>query len=105
MCRCSFFSAVSPPHRAIGTSAALVVFYAGFAAANYAFTGWSETRGVPGTLGFIYLPAWIFMVPASMIAAHFGARAAGRIDPKPLRSIIAVLLALIGVRFVAALFI
>ncbi|MBZ0272569.1 sulfite exporter TauE/SafE family protein [bacterium] len=84
------------PHRAVGTSSALVVVYAIAAAANYVAA--TPPAAIPGAVGFVYLPAWIALAPASIGMAHLGATAARRVNPRPLKQFFALLLFVIGLR-------
>ncbi|MCB9477407.1 MAG: sulfite exporter TauE/SafE family protein [Deltaproteobacteria bacterium] len=92
------------PHRAVGTSAAVVAGYAAIGAANYAWATPPAEAQIPHAVGYVHLPAWIFVAAASMILAHYGARAAQKLDPKPLKMAISGLMVIVGLRYVAGLF-
>ncbi|MBU6270199.1 MAG: sulfite exporter TauE/SafE family protein [Betaproteobacteria bacterium] len=78
--------------RAIGTAAAIGVPVAVVGMIGHVIAGW----GVPGlpawSLGFIYLPALVAVVAASVLTAPFGARLAHRMPVALLKRIFAVLL-------------
>jgi uncharacterized protein len=92
------------PHRAIGTSSAVIVIAAGVGVLNYVAGGITHQVDIPHALGFFHIKAWIFLAPSSIIAAHYGAKAAGKIDPKPLRRIFAGLVMLVALRFIIMFF-
>jgi uncharacterized membrane protein YfcA len=77
---------------AIGTGAALGWPVAVFGTIGYVISGWSAP-GLPwGSLGFVYLPALVALVAASMISAPIGARLMHRLPVLLLRRLFAVLL-------------
>lgn len=80
---------------AIGTSAAVGFPIAAGGSLGYIFNGW-EHAGLPAwSLGYIYLPAFAWLVPSSMLSAPLGARLAHRLPVATLKRIFAgVLLAL-----------
>lgn len=85
--------------QAVGTSAAcgLPIAIAG-ATANIV-TGWSNPDIPEYSLGFIYLPALIGIVLTSVYCARFGAELAHRLDAGLLKRIFAIMLIVIGIRF------
>lgn len=85
--------------QAVGTSAAcgLPIAVAG-AAANVA-TGWQNPELPDLSVGFIYLPALLGIVLTSVIFARFGAELAHRLDARVLKRIFAIMLILVGIRF------
>jgi uncharacterized membrane protein YfcA len=90
-------------HEAIGTSAAIGFPIAVAGAVGYVATGLA-TQGLPaGSLGFVYLPAAVAIVIASVLTAPLGARLAHRLPVKQLKKIFAVLLYTLAVRMAARL--
>lgn len=85
--------------QAVGTSAAcgLPIALAG-ASANIV-TGWQHSLLPEMSLGFIYLPALIGIVLTSVLFARFGAALAHRLDAALLKRIFALMLIIIGLRF------
>lgn len=77
---------------AIGTSAAVGFPVALGGTAGYIVTGWSEIELPAAHLGYVYLPALLWIALASIVAAPFGARAAHRMKVGMLRKLFAVLL-------------
>lgn len=87
-------------HRAIGTSAAIGFPIALAGAAGYIVNGWQDRALPAGALGYVYLPALVGIVAASMMTAPWGAQMAHRISVKRLKRIFAVMLLVMGVRMV-----
>lgn len=85
--------------QAVGTSAAcgLPIAIAG-ALANMG-TGWQHPHLPEYSIGFVYLPAVLGVVATSVIFARVGANLAHRLDAKLLKRIFALLLMVVGIRF------
>lgn len=81
---------------AIGTSAAAGFPVALGGTAGYIVTGWSGTNLPSPHLGYVYLPALLWIALASVIAAPFGAKAAHRMKVGMLRKLFAILLIVIA---------
>jgi uncharacterized protein len=77
---------------AIGTGAALGVPVAAVGTIGYVLSGWSVAELPQFSLGFVYLPALLAIVAASMFTAPVGARAAHRLPVVTLRRVFAGLL-------------
>jgi len=84
---------------AVGTSAAcgLPIALAG-ALANMG-TGWNHPELPALSIGFIYLPAFMGIVLASVPFARVGANLAHRLDARLLKRIFAIFLILVGIGF------
>ena len=54
--------------------------------------GWNLPSPLPGTLGYLSLPALAVLAVASVLMAPHGARAAHKLDTKRLKKVFAVLL-------------
>lgn len=85
-------------HRAIGTSAAL-----GFAIAfpgSIAILALTEgnTNTPPGSLGLIYLPALVFLLPFTVLCAPLGAKYGKRLRDKTLNTLFAFALFIIAAK-------
>lgn len=85
--------------QAVGTSAAcgLPIAVAG-ALANVA-TGWQIPALPAYSAGFVYLPALLGITLTSVVFARFGAELAHRLDARLLKRIFAIMLIVIGIRF------
>ena len=62
----------------VATSAALGMPVAVAATVGYVFAGWSQPGLPPHSIGYVYVPALLAIVAASVISAPMGARAAHR---------------------------
>ena len=89
-----------PMPRAIATSAALGWPIAVAGAVGYVISGWHAPDLPPGAVGFVYLPALLWMVPASMLMAPVGARLTHRLPVQLLRRIFACFLVFMALRMV-----
>ncbi|GCL61401.1 sulfite exporter TauE/SafE family protein [Pseudaquabacterium pictum] len=79
-------------HHAVATSAALGFPIALANTTGYVIAGWGLPPPLPGTLGYLSLPALGVLALASVAMAPLGARTAHRLDTKPLKKVFAVLL-------------
>jgi len=92
-----------PMKRAIGTAAALGFPLSLASTVGYVYAGW-HAPGLPaGTLGFVYLPALVPVVVASMLTAPLGARLSHRLPVRRLRMAFGVLLLVLALHMVSAL--
>lgn len=84
--------------KAIGTSAAIGFPIALGGTLGYLYNGWAHAGLPPGSLGFVYLPALLWMVPPSMLLAPVGARLTHRLPVVTVRRIFAALLVVLAAR-------
>jgi len=92
-----------PIRRAIGTAAGNGFPIALAGTAGYIVQG-LRAEGLPGwTLGYVYLPALVLIVVASMSMAPLGARTAYRVPVKTLRIVFAILIGAMALRTLATL--
>ncbi|MDX1458584.1 MAG: sulfite exporter TauE/SafE family protein [Marinobacter sp.] len=85
--------------QAVGTSAACGLPIAVAGALTNIATGWQQPQLPELSVGFIYLPALIGIVATSVFFARFGAELAHRLDAHVLKKIFAVVLIIVGIRF------
>lgn len=85
--------------QAVATSAACGLPIAIAGAATNVWTGWGRAALPDYAIGFVYLPALIGIVATSVIFARFGAILAHRLDAKLLKRLFAILLLIVGTRF------
>ncbi|WP_242674410.1 sulfite exporter TauE/SafE family protein [Marinobacter halodurans] len=85
--------------RAVGTSSACGLPIAVAGALTNIATGWRVPTLPEYSLGFIYLPALIGIVATSVLFARVGAALAHRLDAMLLKRIFAMVLLVVGVRF------
>jgi len=79
-------------HSAVSTSAALGFPIALANSVGYVLSGLREESAQPGMLGFIYWPALLALVCASVLTAPFGARMAHKLPVATLKRVFAGLL-------------
>jgi uncharacterized membrane protein YfcA len=85
-----------PAHEAIGTSAAIGFPIAIAGTLGYIYSG-LHTPSLPNfSLGYVYLPALVGIVCASVLTAPLGAKLAHRLPVKRLKQVFAFLLAVMG---------
>ncbi|RBW49469.1 sulfite exporter TauE/SafE family protein [Marinobacter sp. F3R11] len=85
--------------QAVGTSAACGLPIAVAGALGNAWTGWQEPALPEYSLGFVYMPALIGIILTSVVFARVGANLAHRLNARVLKRIFALMLLLIGLRF------
>jgi len=90
-------------HRAVGTSAALIVVVALFGAISYTALGWREMSDVPHMAGFVHVPALIAIAATSVISANLSARLTGRLSGAWVRRIFGLYMLAVGIRLLAPL--
>ena len=81
-----------PIINAVATSAALGFPIALAGTVGYVVAGWSLPDMPVGTVGYLYLPALLTLVAASVVTAPLGARAAHRLNVQQLKRVFACLL-------------
>ncbi|CCO25078.1 sulfite exporter TauE/SafE family protein [Maridesulfovibrio hydrothermalis] len=91
-------------HTAIGTAAAIGLPIALAGTAGFLWTG-AGTAGLPPyCIGYIYLPALVGIVSASMLTAPIGVRLAHSLPVDKLKKIFAVLLIMVATRMLITIF-
>jgi len=88
--------------QAVGTSAACGLPIAITAALTNVYKGWGESALPEWSAGFIYLPAFIGIIITSVYFARIGAKLAHKLSPIMLKRIFAVLLVVVGLKFLLA---
>jgi len=91
-------------HEAIGSAAAIGWPLALAGALGYAVSGWSVPALPAHTIGYIYLPALLWIVFASMATAPLGARVAHLTPARKLRKVFAILLFVLATRLLLTAF-
>ena len=89
-----------PMKNAVATSAASGLPIAISGTSTYLVQGWQVVDLPAGALGFVYLPAFIGIVCASAFSAKWGAKLAHQLPADVLRIGFAILLLVIGARFI-----
>jgi uncharacterized protein len=85
-----------PIHNAVATSAALGFPIALANTVGYVLGGWSQPSPLPGSLGFVYLPALAVIALASVLFAPLGARLAHAMNVQQLKRAFACMLYTLG---------
>lgn len=85
--------------QAVATSAACGLPIAVAGAFTNLWTGWGHSGLPEYAVGFVYLPALIGIVATSVVFARFGAVLAHKLDAKLLKRLFAILLLVVGTRF------
>ncbi len=80
------------------TSLGVVVFSAFTAALTYAVTGWGHPDLPAGSVGYIYLPAGLALLPGAVFTARYGARLNQKLNPRALRVLFGLVFLLVGLR-------
>lgn len=94
-----------PLRHAIATSAALGFPIAFGGSVGYIVTGYLRGIGLPAySLGYVYLPALIWLVIGTMVTAPFGATATHRMPVDRLRQVFAIFLFVLATRMLIKLF-
>jgi uncharacterized membrane protein YfcA len=90
--------------KAIGTSAAIGFPIAVAGTVGYMISGWSETSSDPYTLGFIYVPAFLVISIASVIAAPYGASCSHSLPEAHLKKIFAAISLVLSIKMLLSVF-
>jgi uncharacterized protein len=87
------------PVRAVGTSSACGIFIGLAAALGYALQAPAGALTLPGSVGYVYLPAAVGVAVTSVLAAPYGTRLAHRLSGVALKRVFAVFMLLVGCAF------
>jgi uncharacterized membrane protein YfcA len=83
---------------ASASACGLPIAFAG--AVGFIYAGWHESLLPKGSMGFIYLPAFIGISATSLVFARLGAKLAHRLPADTLKKCFACLLVLVGITFI-----
>jgi uncharacterized membrane protein YfcA len=92
-----------PITQAVGTSSAFGPIIAVPGTLGFMWAGWGQSGLPPLSLGYVSLVGLALLVPASVIAAPYGVRAAHGVPRRRLELLFALFLAIVGLRFLASL--
>ncbi len=84
----------TPIHRAVATAAGFGVVIAVPSVAGFLLT--SVTGAPPYTVGAVNLPAFVLIIAMTLVTTPLGVKLAHAMDPKPLRRVFAVFLAIVA---------
>jgi uncharacterized membrane protein YfcA len=93
-----------PIHTAVGTASALGLVIAVPAAIGFVIIGWGQDGLPPFSLGYINLMAWPLIIPASVLAAPWGAKLAHSVSVDRLRKFFAAFLVVVAVKMLWSAF-
>ncbi|HSB97890.1 MAG TPA: sulfite exporter TauE/SafE family protein [Spongiibacteraceae bacterium] len=88
--------------KAIGTSAAIGFPIAITGTIGYMISGWSSTLNTPYTLGFIYVPAFVAISMASVIAAPYGVRCSHNLPAAYLKKMFAIISLILSIKMLVS---
>jgi uncharacterized membrane protein YfcA len=88
-----------PMRNAVAASAACSMPIALAGSLSYLYAGWGDAELPEWSVGFIYLPALLGIVLTSTQFARLGARLAHRMSPRRLKQAFALLMLLVGAKF------
>lgn len=89
-----------PIHRAVGTSALFGLLISLPGALGFVFTGWSDPRLPPGSLGYVNLIGLALIAPMTVWAAPVGVRIAHKLDKRQLNSLFGIFLFVVSCRMI-----
>lgn len=89
--------------RAVGTAAACGFPIAVAGVIGFMYSGWGLAELPAGSTGYVYWPALAGIALTSLFAAHAGALMAHRMPAQQLKRAFAVLLVLVGLRFLVGI--
>ena len=93
-----------PAHKAVGTAAAIGLIISLPAAMTMLLLGQAPADAPYGTMGLINIPAFICIVPLTVMFAPLGAKLASVMDANLLKKIFAVVLLITGLRMLVQTF-
>ncbi|PJG60241.1 sulfite exporter TauE/SafE family protein [Aeromonas cavernicola] len=88
-----------PMRNAVAASAACSIPIAVAGSLSYLYAGWGHPSLPQWSIGYVYLPALVGIVLTSTLFARVGAKWAHRLDPKRLKQAFALLMLLVGTKF------
>jgi len=89
--------------KAVALSVSVMLFTALVGAATYVKNGWGIPE-LPGeTLGYLYIPALLCMVPAGLVSAYFTAIWSKKVNREKLRAVFAIILFLSAAKIIYSL--
>ena len=88
----------TPIRKAIGTASALGLFIAIPATLGFIIIGWNAENLPPLSLGYINMAAFLIVIPASVLVAKLGARAAHMIPVQTMRKGFAVFMLIMAAK-------
>lgn len=84
--------------RVAATSLGIVVFSALVASGTYWVAGWNHPELPGGSLGYVFAPIGLALLPGAVLTARFGARLNQRMNARALKIVFGLLFLLVGSR-------
>lgn len=84
-------------HRAVATAAGFGLIIAIPSTIGFILSGMGEADRPPFTLGYVNLPAFIIIVPMTVLCAPYGVKLAHSLNPRPLKLLFAFFLAVTAI--------
>lgn len=89
--------------KAIGTSAAIGLPISAAGTLGYVINGWNQPVILNDTLGFVYLPAVLFISLTSYTCAPIGAKLAHKLPTSKLKKIFSILLIILSIQMLTSI--
>lgn len=86
--------------KAIGTSAAVIIFTSLGGSLGYIINGWGQPGLPPYSLGYINLLNWILLAVPGFLAARRGADIAHMVNPEYLKHLFVLLMVYVGLKMI-----
>lgn len=87
--------------KAIGSTAAIGLPISIAGAVGYMVSGWSRTADIPGTVGYLYVPAFVMVSLMSSLVAPIGVRYSHGLPEARLKKILALVSLALSIRMLA----
>ena len=94
-----------PMRNAVAISSACGLPIAVIGTLSYAYLGWQKTGLPEGSVGYIYLPAFLGIIISSMITAPLGAKLANKLPTRQLKRYFSLLLFAVAGKLLWVIFI
>ncbi|AKB29437.1 Protein of unknown function DUF81 [Methanosarcina siciliae C2J] len=89
--------------KAVGTSAAIMLFTSFGGSAGYILNGWGQAGLPPYSLGYINLLNWILLVVPGLLAARTGAEVGHLVNPEYLKHLFVLLMVYVGLEMIGVI--
>lgn len=89
--------------KAIGTSAAIIIFTSFSGSVGYIINGWGKAGLPPYSVGYVNLLNWILLAFPAFFAAQNGAKIAHLVDPEHLKLLFIILMLYVGLKMIGVI--
>ncbi len=86
--------------KAIGTSAAVIIFTSFGGSIGYIINGWGQPGLPPYSLGYVNLVDWILLAIPGFLAARKGAEIAHLVNPEHLKHLFVLMMIYVGIKMI-----